>query len=162
MSTPLGRVTETLPEKRGPDVTHSVCVPLEWIAAGALVRLKLPRLLSCALCEGGGCDRCARAGALEMRTREEPVEVLSVQLTPLPEGNAQLLRIPNAGAFAEHPEEPRGCLMLKVLPGPVSSGVERVATECEQTEAPVRLSPWLLAAVALVIAGLILALLLSH
>ena len=62
----LARVTQDLDEPRGPDVACSIEVPQSWFLQGATLQIQLPRLLSCARCDGGGCDACARSGAYRL------------------------------------------------------------------------------------------------
>jgi hypothetical protein len=69
--TVLARVTNDLDEPRGPDVLLNVEVPMEWLEEGASVSIVLPRLLTCARCEGGGCDVCGRKGAFEQGAFEQ-------------------------------------------------------------------------------------------
>src|SRR5688572_32745298 len=94
--TVLARVTLDLDEPRGPDVLHGVEVPMEWLEQGASVSIVLPRLLSCARCEGGGCDVCARKGAFEIST-EAPI-VVSLPRQPGAAPSAVRLRLPGYGA----------------------------------------------------------------
>ena len=146
--TVLGKVTRELPEDRGPDVIHRICVPPDWLERGERIVVKLPRLLSCARCEGGGCDRCERRGAVTLRESDEPAE-LSVRLAAGPQ--AQLLRLPDQGGKGAAEAQPRGCLMLQVESGEMSEGVRREADSTPQLAAGFRRGPWLGAVAALVI-----------
>lgn len=104
-------------------MVHRITVPSGWLGCGATLCVKLPRTLACALCEGGGCDACERAGAVSLRLPSaEPVEVRVV----LPDQNAStgapprvvVLRIPNQGGPpAENEDLPHGHLLLRVQPG---------------------------------------------
>ncbi|HWZ88732.1 MAG TPA: hypothetical protein VNW92_07775 [Polyangiaceae bacterium] len=105
---------------RGPDVVHRIRVPRAWLEAGEVVEFELPRNLSCAACNGGGCDVCERAGAVALRGRNELPELLSVTLptrkTAAP-GDARgvVIRIPEQGGLpAEGLALPRGLLLLRV------------------------------------------------
>jgi len=101
-------------------VTHSIRVPARWLERGETLAVELPRNLSCAVCGGGGCDACGRAGAITLRPKGEPAVPLEVTLPRLePEAlraqSAIVLRIPGQGG----PPEPgsngvRGLLLLKV------------------------------------------------
>lgn len=70
------------------------------------MQLELPRNLRCAACGGGGCDACGRAGALSLRARKEPAELVEVTLPSRatvdenPE-RAIVLRIPERGGLPE-------------------------------------------------------------
>ena len=107
---------------RGPDVLHRVKVRREWLTAGEVVELELPRNLACAACGGGGCDACGRSGAITLRQRDEPAEVVEVTLPArsgehLPESRGVTLRIPELGGLPEPGSElPRGVLLLTVVP----------------------------------------------
>jgi len=119
----LARVTSRAVEgPRGPDVLHRVKVRREWLTVGEVVELELPRNLACAACGGGGCDRCGRSGAITLRKRDEPAEVVEVTLPArksddLPDSRGVTLRIPEQGGLPEPGSElPRGVLLLTVVP----------------------------------------------
>jgi len=127
--------TRTLDVPRGPDVTHRIRVPGKWLESGEVVEFELPRNLSCAACEGGGCDACERAGAITLRGRQEPPEVLTVTLPkrkPGADGDPPnlVIRIPEQGGLPPDNGEfmPRGLLLLRVEAAAVADpGVSRVA-----------------------------------
>jgi hypothetical protein len=120
----LGRVAGVhLDSPRGADVVHSIRVDRAWLERGDAVEVTLPRNLCCAQCAGGGCDRCARSGAVSLWGRDEAPAVLEVTLPrrkaqELEREPAITLRIPDAGGFPE-PESglPRGFLLLKITAG---------------------------------------------
>ena len=64
--TSLGRVLDpkALDASAGPRARLRVQVPAAWLAEGADLVVTAPARLACARCEGGGCDSCARSGAL--------------------------------------------------------------------------------------------------
>ncbi|MEI9953308.1 MAG: hypothetical protein WDO74_31125 [Pseudomonadota bacterium] len=113
--------TRTLNVPRGPDVLHRIRVPGAWLESGEVVEFELPRNLTCAACDGGGCDACERAGAITLRGRHELPEILSVTL-PMrkPEADSEargvLIRIPEQGGLPPESGEtlPRGLLLLRV------------------------------------------------
>jgi hypothetical protein len=115
----LGRVVNAdLDCPRGPDAVHRIRVPRRWLETGALVEIELPRNLTCAGCEGGGCDACDRSGALTVRARGEPIGLLLVTLPSGSGGGAVVIRIPEYGGLPrEGSEVPRGHLLLRVEPG---------------------------------------------
>jgi hypothetical protein len=120
----LGRVTGGLDVSRGPDVTHRVRVPSSWLDEGAIVEIELPRNLACAKCDGGGCDACERAGAITLRGREEPPEIVRVTLPKRGDsaeltasGRGVVLRIPERGGLSDRDGSVRGLLMLTVIAG---------------------------------------------
>ena len=124
MSKVLGRVTSSGGYPRGPDALHRVRVPRDWLDDGATIELELPRNLACAGCEGGGCDICGRAGAITLRGRNEPPELVEVTLPARRKGEEPpssghrglVLRIPDQGGLPEPGLElPRGVLMLRVV-----------------------------------------------
>lgn len=114
----LARVTQDLDEARGPDVAYSIEVPARWLELGATVQLQLPRLLSCARCQGGGCDICERRGAFEQLASGIPSELaLTLPRQAASPCSAVCLRLPASGARAAADSElPAGHLLLTVLP----------------------------------------------
>ena len=94
----------------------------EWLALGEVIELELPRNLSCAACGGGGCDTCGRSGAITLRRREEPAEVVEVTLPSRPadeqpDSRGITLRIPEQGGLPDPGSDlPRGVLLLTVVP----------------------------------------------
>ena len=123
LSEVLARVKSRAVEgPRGPDVLHRVKVRREWLAVGEVVEIELPRNLACATCGGGGCDACGRSGAITLRQRDEPAEMVEVTLPArsgdeLPDSRGITLRIPELGGLPEPGSElPRGVLLLTVVP----------------------------------------------
>jgi hypothetical protein len=114
-------------------VVHRIGVKRSWLERGEVIELTLPRNLSCAACNGGGCDRCSRSGAISLRGRREPAEVLTV---PLPKRRSDelerepvvVLRVPDQGGFPEPGSSlSRGLLLLSIVAASKSdSGVTRV------------------------------------
>jgi hypothetical protein len=115
----LGRVVSAdLESPRGPDAAHRIRVPRRWLETGALVEIELPRNLTCASCEGGGCDACDRSGALTVRSRGEPIGILVVTLPTGAPSGAVVIRIPEYGGLPQEGSDlPRGHLLLRVEPG---------------------------------------------
>ena len=103
---------------------HRVKVRREWLVVGEVVEVELPRNLACAGCGGGGCDACGRSGAITLRQRDEPAEVVEVTLPArpgddLPDSRGITLRIPELGGLPPLDSElPRGVLLLTVIPSP--------------------------------------------
>ncbi|HYQ01239.1 MAG TPA: hypothetical protein VER96_21355 [Polyangiaceae bacterium] len=132
MSEVLAKVTaRTLNVPRGPDVTHRIRVPRAWFEAGEVIEFELPRNVTCAACDGGGCDACERSGAITLRGRQELAEILSVSL-PVRKGETEIrsvvIRIPEQGGLSPNNDEaiPRGLLLLRVEPAEVADpGVSR-------------------------------------
>jgi hypothetical protein len=119
----LARVTSrALEGPRGPDVLHRVKVRREWLLVGEVIELELPRNVTCAGCGGGGCDACGRSGAITLRSRHEPAEVVEVTLPrrsadEVPDSRGITLRIPEQGGLPDEGSElPRGVLLLTVVP----------------------------------------------
>ena len=136
MSEVLAKVTtRTLNVPRGPDVLHRIRVPGAWLQSGEVVEFELPRNLTCAACDGGGCDTCERAGAITLRGRHELPEILTVTLpTRKPDAESEprgvIIRIPEQGGLPPEDGEvlPRGLLLLRVEPAELADpGVTRVA-----------------------------------
>ena len=133
----LAKVTNrTLNVPRGPDVLHRIRVPRTWLEAGDVVEFELPRNLTCAACEGGGCDACERSGAVSLRGRDELPELLSVTLPtrkpdPSSEPRGIVIRIPEQGGLPPENDAalPRGLLLLRVEAAELADpGVTRVAS----------------------------------
>ena len=104
---------------------HRVRVRREWLVVGEVIELELPRNLSCATCGGGGCDACGRSGAITLRKRDEPAEIVEVTLPArpsddeVPDSRGITLRIPEQGGLPEPGSNlPRGLLLLTVVPSP--------------------------------------------
>jgi len=104
-------------------VLHRVRVPREWLTAGEIIEVELPRNLACAACGGGGCDTCGRSGAISLRQRDELAEVVEITLPARPAAEPELeaqgitLRIPEQGGLPEPGSDlPRGTLLLTVMP----------------------------------------------
>ena len=125
----LARVTQDLDEPRGPDVACSIEVPQDWFLLGATLQITLPRLLSCARCDGGGCDVCERRGAFEQQAAGIASEVAVVLPMQAAESHAPVrLRLPALGARAAEPELPAGHLLLTVVPHAPEPGWAPAAT----------------------------------
>ncbi|MCC6215253.1 MAG: hypothetical protein IT376_10310 [Polyangiaceae bacterium] len=124
MANVLGKVTGSMNDPRGPDVLHRIGVPGEWLDEGSVIELELPRLLTCATCEGGGCGACDQSGAITLRGRKELTELVEVTLprraptmseAPRSSRRSVTLRIPERGGAPEAGSElPRGMLYLTV------------------------------------------------
>lgn len=120
MSQPLARVLdpEALDGLRGPDGALVVTVPAAWLDEGARIRVRVPRLVTCAACEGGGCGQCGLSGALTTRERgeaEKQAELTLPKSATLSAGAR--LRLPCLGGEAEEEQVPRGHLLVHVKPG---------------------------------------------
>jgi hypothetical protein len=103
-------------------------VPKEWIEQGSIVEFELPRHLTCRTCEGGGCDACERSGAVTLRGRGEPPDLVEVTLPARPHNESFVIRIPERGGLAS-PESglPRGQLFLRIVPSDSSDPGASVA-----------------------------------
>jgi len=114
----LGRVVQAeLDSPRGPDASHRIRVPKEWIERGSVIELELPRHLTCRACSGGGCDACERSGAVTLRGRGEPPDLVEVTLPARPQDESFVIRIPERGGLATVESGlPRGQLFLRIEP----------------------------------------------
>ena len=115
----LGKITATGKFPRGPDAKHRIRVAQAWLEEGAAIEIELPRNLTCAACDGGGCDACERSGAVSVRSRGEARERIQVTLPACATDSGArgiVLRIPDSGGLAA-PDSllPRGMLLLSVL-----------------------------------------------
>jgi hypothetical protein len=140
--TVLARVTNDHDEPRGPDVLHGVEVPMEWLEEGASVSIVLPRLLTCARCEGGGCDVCGRKGAFEQTGVEGPI-IVSLPRQAGAAASAVRLRLPGYGARGDA-ELPLGHLILTVVPRDAAFGWAPASTvqKIEATDGAHRPAHW--------------------
>src|SRR3954452_3378581 len=129
MAEVLGRVVAgDLERPRGPDANHRVRVPRTWLERGAVVELELPRNLVCASCDGGGCDVCERSGAVTLRGRGEPADLLRVTL-PGAQSERFVIRLPQrAGLPPLACRLPRGAMPLCVAPCAQADSIVSLAT----------------------------------
>jgi hypothetical protein len=139
---PLAKVVQddALHGPRGPDGRHEIVVPEGWLGEGAWVEIPLPRLLNCAACEGGGCDRCERSGAVATRPRKTLTEVVELQLPTAP----AILRVPRRGGLPGEEAQGlgRGVLLLAVRTGAApSEGVRRIARSLAASRSSDALAP---------------------
>ncbi len=122
MAQVLGRVTgRGLDGPRGPDVSHRIKVPRAWLDQGSLIEVELPRHLRCVACDGGGCDACERSGAITVRGRADPAEIIEVTLPgrgtdSQVQSRPFMIRIPEQGGLPPvGTDVPRGNLLLGVV-----------------------------------------------
>lgn len=66
MAEQLAKVVDkdALDSSEGAQGRLKITVPAAWLADGAELSVAAPKLVSCARCDGGGCDSCGRSGAL--------------------------------------------------------------------------------------------------
>src|SRR5690606_37205531 len=114
MAAVLGKVWSEPSAARGPDVAMSVRVPAKWLGSDAVLRVTLPRRLPCARCDGGGCDRCERRGAITLREEGASPEWVDVSVG-LSAEQAVTLRIPEHGGHSNEGFA-RGLLLLTLCP----------------------------------------------
>lgn len=119
---------------------HRIRVPKSWLEHGSVIELELPRNLTCRKCEGGGCDACERSGAVTLRDRGEPPDLVEVKLPARTDSESFVVRIPERGGLAR-PDSglPRGLLLLKVEPSDgsdPSSSVSRVVPDIPLARRP--------------------------
>ena len=91
---PFRRVADpsALDACQGARVRLGLDVPAAWLAEGVEIAITAPSRLACARCEGGGCDGCARSGAL--RAPEDRAARVVLARLPAGSGPAIALRIP--------------------------------------------------------------------
>jgi hypothetical protein len=150
---PLEVVVDPLDPNRGPDVRVKVGVPAEWLSGSACIRVVLPRLAACALCGGGGCERCAGKGALPLREIGDLPNEVEVHLKPVKRDQTLLLRLPNLGSEAQAAGQHRGCVLLEVCQQPVATKNASLVTMVTERWEPTALP---LIALALALAVLLL------
>ena len=100
----------------------SIVVPQKWLREGVRLAVDVPAKIKCDLCDGGGCDGCARSGAYR-------VEPTSVEVTlPRVTDDALALRVTNP--FAD--KEPT-LLLVRIAAGvEPSAGVRWIADNHDQ------------------------------
>ena len=97
----------------------SIVVPQAWLREGARLEVDLPSKARCDLCDGGGCDACARSGAYALPDDRKPIAVT------LPRTSDDFFALRVTNPFAD--VEPR-LLVVRVAAGEsASNGVRFVA-----------------------------------
>lgn len=114
--TALGRVLDpgALDADEGPRGRLSIELPVAWLEGGVEVDVEVPLRLTCARCDGGGCDGCGKSGAL--RLADLPSRTVRVAL-PRGAGEGVALRL----ARPLGDEAGLDQLLLEIRPGPVAS-----------------------------------------
>jgi hypothetical protein len=102
-----------LDEKRTPRGRISIVVPRAWLRDGARLEVEVPARLRCDLCDGGGCDACARSGGYRAPEPRIPIAItlprvsddhLALRVTnPFGDGVPDLLIVHVAGADLASP-----------------------------------------------------------
>jgi hypothetical protein len=108
----LGRVLDpgAINALTGPSGRFEVRVPEAW--AGHAIQVVVPVRVECSRCDGGGCDACARSGAIKL----DPAAARRVLIASLPSdiGSGVALRLVHP--FGE--EGPLEILILELYPAP--------------------------------------------
>lgn len=140
MAEVLGRVARFEDGPRGADVSLQITVAKQWLHEGSTIEIDLPRNLTCASCDGSGCQICDQSGAISVRLRVELPEVISVSLprsedTSLKAASGSsrtvVIRIPDCGGppGIDAIGAARGMLLLAISPGDVPSSFVRLASD---------------------------------
>ncbi len=137
MGEQLGRLLDpqALDADAGPRARFRIDVPAEWLDEGAEIEAEAPARLTCARCDGGGCDGCGRSGVL--RAPKEASERRVTAKLPKEAPEALSLRIvqPFGGASAITQ------LMLEIRAGETASaGVSRIDPPEPEEEEPAPLA----------------------
>lgn len=117
----LGRVIEpeAVGRSSGPRGRIRVGVPVEWLREGASFDVTVPRRIACARCDGGGCDGCARSGALRAPD----------------DADARTVRL--EGPAARRAEaEPTGFVLRLVQPFGADHPIEQLLVEVTPADVP--------------------------
>ncbi|GAC1354170.1 MAG: hypothetical protein NVSMB47_07370 [Polyangiales bacterium] len=72
---------DALDRKREPRGRASIVVPTAWLRDGARLEVDLPPRLRCDLCDGGGCDACARSGGYRLPESRTPLALTLPRVT---------------------------------------------------------------------------------
>ena len=76
----LGKVASDCEVLSGPEAILDIVIDRRWLSDECTIDVDLPRHLGCAACEGAGCKICGQSGAITVRDRSEPPEVLRLTL----------------------------------------------------------------------------------
>ncbi|MDC0678575.1 hypothetical protein [Sorangium atrum] len=99
----------------------AIAVPAAWARDGADIEVAVPARVTCARCDGGGCDSCARSGAHRAPT-EVAARTLRLRLPPDLSGGVTLRLVRPFGELA-----PLDQLLVELREGSAASpGVHRV------------------------------------
>jgi hypothetical protein len=140
----LGKVVADQDQQSGPDVLLDIVVERDWLREARTIEIELPRHLSCAACQGAGCNICGQSGAITLRERSEIAEVVRVTLprrdstsVDMPDSTRALtLKVPGYGGLPPLDCEgaTRGRLLIRInTSGPVSSCIRPIAVAAERT-----------------------------
>ncbi len=123
----------------GPDALLDIVVDRAWLQEARTIEVDLPRNLGCAACEGAGCNICGQSGAITVRERSEPPEILRLTLPRQevgPDSNPDscrviLLRIQGRGGLPTSLVWPaqRGRLLLRIKAFGTLSGCVRAVDD---------------------------------
>ncbi|MBI4954871.1 MAG: hypothetical protein HY908_22810 [Myxococcales bacterium] len=91
-----------LDEAPGPRGRLRVTVPESWLATPSELEIRVPARLTCARCDGGGCDACGRSGAVRAFAESER----DPGPEPEPERDAESEPAPECEPEAEPAPEP--------------------------------------------------------
>ena len=120
----LARVldTDALASHGGTSGRVILRVPARWLTDGDTIELVVPTRLVCALCEGGGCDRCERRGGLRV-DGDKAMRRLRVVLPKRVAPGAFVMRVVRPLGDAMAPEH----LLLQISVGDIpSEGCTRI------------------------------------
>ncbi|AKT42582.1 hypothetical protein [Chondromyces crocatus] len=105
-------------------------VPAQWDGEPTELEITAPLRITCARCDGGGCDACGRSGAL--KTPDDPADrILRVQL-PAQLGGGVVLRLVRPFGDTWPIEQ----LLLELVPGATPS------RDIVRLPPPAPLAPW--------------------
>jgi len=136
----LGKVTSDYEVPSGPEAILDLVIDRRWLSDECTIDVDLPRHLGCAACEGAGCKICGQSGAITVRDRSEPPEVLRLTLPrqTLDPGRAPdskralLFRVQGRGGLSDDGagKVQRGRLLLRIeFNGSISSCVRIVGED---------------------------------
>lgn len=155
MAKPLAQVTDVqaLDALDGTAARVSIRVPATW--GGVTVEVSIPRMLTCDRCDGGGCDSCARSGALRA-PKDGDVRRITMTLPTTIAPTKIRLPTPFEDPCIEQ-------LFVEIRPGELSDSVRRLSPE-RALAAPAAapspsMLPVMLCVAALIVIGALMAVL---
>jgi hypothetical protein len=126
-----------------PSALVRIDVPARWLEEGGTLVVDVPKRITCAACDGGGCSRCENAGAFRLSDQDVAAPI-RVRLAASAAASKRV-RIPSP--FGDQSASPIGLLFLELRPAETPSAGARFEEErralarAEQGHVPQPLGP---------------------